>query len=482
MITGNAHPVDHGRTAPARQGRAGWLSTESLSLGAWIIVLLALLSSLLVFLRPSSERRGIQMWTRARTHFNLYEPIIARWNETASEDSQVALHLLSDEALERRMLSGFLSDTYVADLIELERRTIGQVFTGPAEQIGFVDLTDRLRDEGIYDQINAPSFSPWTSRGRIYGLPHDVHPVLLVYRADLVAEAGIDVTAIHTWDDFARLLRPLITDFDGDGYADRYLLNAWHTNMDICECLILQAGGAYFDDAGQPIIASAINAHVISVIVTWTCGPNRIAIDAPEFTAAGNQLKLAGQVVASLAPDWLCGVWKTDMPGLAGKLRVMPLPAWTPGGRRTSVWGGSVLGIARSTAHPDAAWQIAKRLYLDADHAEQLFRKAGIITPVKALWEMPVYDEPAPYFGGQAVGRQYVEAAPAVPMRTSSPYNMLAKARVQDAVITLRRYALEHSVFDPESLRPQAEQLLLHAQRQVERQIARNVFLRVENP
>ncbi len=458
--------------------RDAWVSPGSLGLGVWIITIVAAASTLLLALQPADRNPGLQMWTRARTHFNLYTPFTAEWNAHVPPTEHVTLHLLSDVALEQRMLAGFLTNTYTADLIELERRSVGRLFTGPADEIGFLDLTDRLHETGIFDRINQPSFSPWTSRGRIYGLPHDVHPVLLAYRADLVADAGINMNEIETWNDFERVLRPLIADLDGDGRPDRYLLNIWHTNMDMTECLILQAGGTFFDVQGRPTIATTINANVIARIVSWVCGPMRIAIDAPEFSAAGNQLRLEGAVIASLAPDWLCGVWKTDMPGLAGKVRLIPLPAWTPGGRRTSVWGGSMLGIARRSSDPEAAWRFAQQLYLDANLAEKLYREAGIITPATDLWNQPVYDEPDPYFGGQPVGRAYINAAPGVPLRTSSPYNMLAKARVQDAVYDLRSYAIAHDEFDPAVLAAEAQHLLEYAESAVQRQIQRNVFLR----
>jgi arabinosaccharide transport system substrate-binding protein len=47
---------------------------------------------------------------------------------------------------------------------------VAQAFKGPLEEVGFVDLTDLVQSEGIEAQINAPSFAPWTSRGRIFGL------------------------------------------------------------------------------------------------------------------------------------------------------------------------------------------------------------------------------------------------------------------------------------------------------------------------
>jgi arabinosaccharide transport system substrate-binding protein len=449
----------------------------SLSLGAWIITLIALVSSTLVALRPEGHGHGLIMWTRARNHLLLYEPAARQWNAEASHHQPVQLFLMSDQAIERRMLSGFLSETHVADLIELERNNVGRVFSGPLEDVGFVDLTERIEAEGLSRQINEPSFGPWSSRGHVFGLPHDVHPVLLAYRADLVEAQGIDISAAVTWDDFARTLRPMVRDLDGDGRPDRYLLNYWHTNMDQTELLMLQAGGAYFDDQGRPVIDSEVNARTAARLITWVCGPDRIAIDAPEFSASGNRLRLEGTVICSLVPDWLCGVWQDELPGLAGKMKLMPLPAWQPGGRRTSTWGGSMLGIARTTPHFEDAWTFAKHLYMSPQIAEQLYKTTGIVSPVKSLWPSTFYDEPRSYFCGQAPGRMYLQLAPDVPRRTSSPFLMLAKNHVRDALTDLRRYASANEQFEPAALEAEAKRLLTQAQARLQQQMARNVFV-----
>jgi arabinosaccharide transport system substrate-binding protein len=446
-----------------------------LSTGGWIIVAIAVVSSAVILIRPSVKSDGLQLWTSAREHFLMYQAPTQRWNLTAARP--VNLYLFSDTALGYRMMSGFLSGVPVADLIEVERRLIGPVFAGPLEDVGFVDLTDRLKSEGLLDQINRPSFSPWTSRGHIFGLPHDVHPVMLGYRADLVEAAGIDVSKIETWDDFAQVMRPLLSHLGPDGQPDHYPLNIWYTSLDQIETLILQAGGGYFDEQERPIIDSAVNAHVIATIVSWTLGPARIAADAPEFTASGNELRLSGFVVCSIMPDWLGGIWKSDIPGLSGKLKLMPLPAWTRGGRRTSVWGGTMLGICKGTHDFESAWAFAKHLYLSEELAHTLYQTNDIISPIKRFWNSPMYDAPDPFFSGQAPGRLYIAQAPNVPLRNGSPFNSLARLRVEDAVVDLRRYAEAHDIDDETQLEPQARLLLKQAESTVRGQMEKDVFL-----
>ncbi len=454
-------------------------ATSTVSPGALLIGLLAVASLLIALFMPVPTRSGLEMWMFAFPHKDAYEPVVEEWDELHPES--VDMFVLSMSALERRMLAGFLSATPVADLIEADVNVASRAFTGPLEDVGFIDLTERLREEGIYDKINKPSYSPWTSRGRIFGLPHDVHPVMLCYRSDLVEAAGIDVENIETWDDFARDLQPLMEDLDGDGRPDRYLLNLWNHQLDTIEALMLQGGGHFFDEDENVTLDSEKNARMISKIVTWLTGPARIAIDAEEFQPHGNKLKLDGRVIASIMPDWLGGVWKSSLPQLSGKLKLMPLPAWEPGGRRTSVWGGSMLGVARSGENTEKAWQFAKQLYLSEDAAKRLYETNGIISPIKKLWSQPFYDVTDPYFSGQSPGRMYIELAPDVPPRTSSAFNKAAKEEVRTAITHLKKYADRKKIYDQELLLPEARRLLKKSATAIQRMIDRNVFLREES-
>jgi hypothetical protein len=72
----------------------------------------------------------------------------------------------------------------------------------------------------------------------------------------------------------------------------------------------------------------------------------------------------------------------------------------------------------------------------------------------------------------------YIALAPLVPWRTSSPYYMLAKERVQDALANLRAYAIANHAYEPARLLPEAKRQLRVAQEMVAAQLNHNVFLR----
>jgi arabinosaccharide transport system substrate-binding protein len=445
--------------------------------GLWIVLLLAVGSTVLVALLPVQPRPGMELWVFDRNHAQIARHLSEGWNRDHPA-SPVQVNLLTGAAITTRMLSGFYSDTPVADLIEVERSMIGQVFAGPLADVGFVDLTGRLERENLRTGINEPSFSPWTTRGHIFGLPHDVHPVMLLYRADLVEAAGIDMAKVETWDDYFRLLRPLMVDLDGDGRIDRFLLNASPTSLYNHEVMLLQAGGRMFDPMNQPTLNEPINARIISQLATWYTGPHRVASEVAIGGASAIRLVRDGYVVGMLAPDWFAGSIRTSLPDMAGKFKLMPLPAWEKGGRRTSVLGGTMLGLTKAGRTPDAAWEFAKRLYLSPAGAEHLFAIDRIVTPVKANWSAPFFDAPDPYYCGQPIGRMYLQLAPDVPLRPSSPYYIQAQQELNLAIIQLCHYAEDHGIEAPAALAPEARRLLDEAQRELLAQMNRNVFLR----
>ena len=184
-----------------------------------------------------------------------------------------------------------------------------------------------------------------------------------------------------------------------------------------------------------------------------------------------------GYVLAWLTPDWRAGQERLYLGSLAGKLKLMPLPAWEEGGRRTTVMGGTMVGIPKSNPNPEDALRIAVSLYSDLEIARDMFAFTNIISPVKATWDDPFYDKPDPFYSGQPNGRLFINQAPHVPVRSASPFLELAGVEVGIAYGRLIKYAGAEKIYDPDVLYPKARELLGRAQKDVERQVNRNVFI-----
>jgi arabinosaccharide transport system substrate-binding protein len=198
----------------------------------------------------------------ATNHEKAYQKVLGDFEK--EHGVKVQLQLVSARALQSRLQSSLLTGAQVPDLVELMAGSIGYFSRGPLEDVGFVDLTDRLHQENLYSKMVEARYSLWSSRDRIFAIPHDVHPVALCYRRDLIEELGIDVENLKTWDDFVKMGRSITKDLDGDGNPDRYALDMplstnWGINL-----LLLQRGEQLFNEQGKVVFDTKLTAETIA--------------------------------------------------------------------------------------------------------------------------------------------------------------------------------------------------------------------------
>ena len=343
-------------------------------LAPFIILCLTVISGLFLLavtvLGPSrAGKADLSMWTFARQHYVAYEK--ARPAFEKAHGVKLDLQNVHGDAVTRRLRAAHWADLDLPDAVEVEISRAGGFFRGPADGILFADITDLLMrpDPGhpqrvpLIDRIVKTRLSPYTHRGRIYGLPHDVHPVMLAYRADLFEQLGIDPNALRTWDEFVRVARRVTN------RTDRYMINLAKSSSWAVEILLFQraepnAPAGYFDADGRLIVDNEQAVDLLTWYVPLVTGPKRIAADPGMFGQAFAKATQDGYTLCSFCPDWKTWGIQNDMPQLTGKMKLMPLPAVRPGGRRTSTWGGTMLGITRNCPDRRLAWKLARHMYL----------------------------------------------------------------------------------------------------------------------
>src|SRR5690606_41009202 len=94
---------------------------EFLSLGAWIILGGALISTALYLAWPVPERHGRDFWFFSPPNFPPYVAAAEKWNAAhPAPDDHLNIRLIQYQALERRLVAAFTADAPVADLVETE--------------------------------------------------------------------------------------------------------------------------------------------------------------------------------------------------------------------------------------------------------------------------------------------------------------------------------------------------------------------------
>ena len=408
----------------------------------------------------------------SKEHATAYEQALPAFE--AKHDCTVDIQVVDPRALQSRLQSAIQVGAAVPDMVELIDGSISFFIKGRVEDVGLVDLTDRLNESGLRDQIVANRFSKWSSRGRIFALPHDVHPVMLAYRKDLVAELGIDVAKLTTWEEFTRVGREIVTkDLDGDGTIDRYMIDMPSDGGDTLQLLAMQRGGRYFTESGDVAFDSDAFADAICWYVKQTQGVQRIAFPV----GWGQNLAKSmtdGLTLFYFCPDWRTMQFEMDVPNLKGKLGLMPLPAWEAGGVRTSTWGGTGLAFPKGGRNFELAWKLAEYLYYDKQQLGARFLDTNILPPLKSAWTQPEFRQ-LDDFWQISLGEAFVPLADDAPPAPSHAYYFSATSKISKAFTRAREH---YRTKGETGLREQVRADLGLCAEEVRRMIRRNVFLR----
>lgn len=436
----------------------------ALATGAWLIADSA----------PEPQRKpDLVFATFVKEQAEAYRPAIARFEKKYGVKIQV--EVVDQKALQDRLQSALEVGADVPDMAELLYGTMDIFTTGPLDNVQLIDLTDKLHETGYDQKLVTNRLVRWSSRGHVFALPHDVHPVMLVYRRDLIEEMGIDVNKLTTWDEFAKVGREVVArSRDSSGVVKHYMLDLPSDGGDILTLLILQHGGGIFSADGDVAFDSEPTLDTVCWYVKQIQGKDQIAF--PCGMGQGfDQAVTDGVCLFYMCPDWRTMQIQSDIPNISGKLALMPLPAWEPGGCRTSTWGGTGLAFMRPCRNFDLAWKLATYLYYDPDQLGQVFSVTHILPPLKEAWTRPEFQKPSPFFSNIKLGAVYAALAPDVPKEYNSAYSNFAISKLSEAFTNVSEYYAAHG---DDGLRDYARGELKRCADIVRVYISRNVFLR----
>ena len=127
-------------------------------------------------------------------------------------------------------------------------------------------------------------------------------------------------------------------------------------------------------------------------------------------------------------------MFEQHVPSGYGKLALMPLPAFEPGGRRTSTRGGTMLGFTKKSTQFETCWELGLLMYFDVESRAEQFKELNILSPLKASWNHPLLKAPKPYWSNQPLGQLFAGQADNTPPQYGNPNIELAKAKLGEAL------------------------------------------------
>ncbi len=390
--------------------------------------------------RYASPRADLVLMTHAKLHADVYLAKLPEFEKKYGV--KVDVQVMEQQALRTRLLAAFAAGTPVPDLVEIPQDA-ALFLRGPVRDIGFLDITRWVRAEGLEDKMVASRFSMWERKGVIFALPHDVHPVMLAYRADIVEDQlGIDVSKIQTWDDFVAMAHRIVR-YGDDGSPARYALEFQNDGGYMLQALMLQRGVSLFDSEGGVIFDNEVAVDTFAWAVRQLRGPHRIAYSLGFGPSLWEGMR-DGLVLFYITPDWRTRTFEEFAPALSGKMKLMPLPAWARGARRTSTWGATGIAATRGGRNPELAKKLMQFLYVDQTDGGRSAADLHILPPVRSAWSLPIFDTPDPYFRGQPILRLYSQLADDVPPNYASPFINEAENKRDGAFTAACAYYARH--------------------------------------
>ncbi len=404
--------------------------------------------------RRTENRADIEVWTFAESHWRTFNGIglapdapLPKRDFERDTGKSVSIKLIVARALNTRLSMQFMGDTKgdeVPDLVEVEISTVGRYFRPPVDQVGFLPLNDFIKRRGWEGKIVESRLAPWSKDGVIFGIPQDVHPVMITYNAELFEQAGIDLASSATWPAFWKNCLAFQKYWREHGEPRRWALELSESNSDSLVTMLLQRGVNVVDDQNQVRVNDPkVLATLLDYVRMIDDGPQRIGAS----TASGNQSYsqdfASGYIGAMFCPDWRLKYVKDYAPSLAGKLKVMPMPAWPDSPYRTSTWGGTMMGIPRNARDPELSWSLLEKLYLTPEGLADTMHRTYILPPVKTVWNDPIFEETDPFYSNQPVRKLIRELGSNVPPRYVSPASTVAQAEL--SMVLIKAIARHHA-------------------------------------
>lgn len=321
-----------------------------------------------------------------------------------------------------RLALSIMTQTELPDLVEIEQSYVGRYIRGPVEHIPFVDLTERIVAEGWDERVVKARFARYSVEGRIFGIPHDIHPMVLLYSPAVLAELGATPDDLATWDALVevakRFYRPGAM---GTDEWRRGLALSTSEGFDFMT-MLWQRGGDAFDAQGEVIINNDVAVDTLAFYMSLLYSDPPVAGSKLTGLIEDWAAVERGQFLVYPAADWMLAAMQLDMQNMSGKVQILPLPAWERGGRRTSTVGGTAMFIPRGVKDVDASWEMLKYLYFDHQSLMDRFRRQSIVPPLRDTYSDPAFSEPSDFFQGQPIGQLLTELADEVPPVRGSPY------------------------------------------------------------
>ncbi|MCX4619503.1 ABC transporter substrate-binding protein [Streptomyces albogriseolus] len=347
--------------------------------------------------------------------------VLDGWNRTHPGE-EVTLVELPDSADETR--AQMITDLRAGEGGRFDVLNIDVSWTSEFAAAGWIRPLPR--DRFPLDTFLPPVVDTATYDGRLYAVPYVTNAGLLLYRKDVLDDAGVPPP--RTWAELERAAKTLAPARGLDGYAGQFLPYEGLT-VNAAEA-VYSAGGAILGDEGERVTVDSRAARKGIGFLARGVREGWIPREALAYKEEESKRAFQDGRLLFLR-NWPYAYVAASAPGskVAGKVGAVPLPG--PDGPGTSVLGGSNLAVSSHARHPDSAARLLA--YLTGERVQRQVLTRGALPPVRAgLYDDPELVRRFPYL--PTLRESVLAAAPRPKSPRYDQVSLVVQAVVHDAM------------------------------------------------
>lgn len=340
-------------------------------------------------------------WGNGATYGAAWELFVQKHPEYADVEYTFVSQGGSSQGMMKEIMLSYAAGAALPDVIEMNFKLAPMLIDDGV----VADITDIVSE--YKDKVPAYVWNSASKDGRMYGIPLRGNSSMMLYREDLCAAAGVDVSAIKTWDDFFAAGKQFQEYYNAKGEDVNWTTISAEKPCDYWgEILFGQQDIGFYDENGECTVDT--DPQALEALKTiYRIYEEGFAMTLTDLTPSWYAALAEGKVGCILTAGWMPTILMQNVPDGAGMWRIAPYPTFANGNQ--SMQG--TMGYCILTQDPEKA-KLAAQVLIETAYDDEacydLENKAVATNMSLTVFankpiQSEVIDGLNAYFGGQDV-------------------------------------------------------------------------------
>lgn len=327
------------------------------------------------------------------------DAVVSAFNESQSEVTVKLSPSQSDQPGYQKLESAVASNTG-PDIAQVEFMMVPSMAIAGALQ----DVTELAKTYA--DRYPEGAWAGAGFQGYQFGIPNDEGPMVTYYNRAVLSEIGSLIPA--TWEEYREVAEKLKT--DKGAYLGTLL-----TKGPFVAALAIQNGAKWFDASNDRWTIRINDDATVEALDFWLqMAKDGVVNVDPGFNPGFWAMLDSGQVNSYTIGAWGYRGMLGNLKETVGDWHVAQAPQWSST-KASAPYGGSIWAITKNCEHPEAALAFADWVASNPESLNIQFENSGFYPSSGLTAGISGYDDPNEFFGGDALGPAFQEAASMVP-------------------------------------------------------------------